>query len=169
MPGRYRRCRDRGAMPRRRTQVALLRPAGSPRRGVTSQSESVARRDWHSSYQNSMKVQMRLIVFISALCCCSLGSLNAVTGHSHIVGVYPVLRRTLTLRGGDGQRVVPGVAWSQQADSLLLKVDMPPGVHSTDGLKISDTHISWKEGDAELDLALSAEVKSESASIFCDG
>ena len=65
--------------------------------------------------------------------------------------------------------MVPGVAWSQQADSLLLKVDMPPGVHSTDGLKISDTHISWKEGDAELDLALSAEVKSESASIFCDG
>ncbi len=80
--------------------------------------------------------------------------------------------RTLVLRGGDGQaghKVVPGVAWSQQAESLLLKVDMPPGIHSTEGLKISDTHITWKEGEVDLDVGLFAEVKGDSASIFCDG
>ncbi len=79
--------------------------------------------------------------------------------------------RALVLRGGDGpvHKVVPGVAWSQQAESLLLKVDMPPGIHSPDGLKISDTHVTWKEGEVDLDVGLFAEVKSDAASIFCDG
>jgi hypothetical protein len=79
------------------------------------------------------------------------------------------MQRTLSLRGGEGQKVVPGVAWSQTADSLLLKVDMPPGVHSADGLKVLDTHLTWNEGDIDLNMELSSEVTGASASIFCDG
>ena len=112
-----------------------------------------------------------LVLLSTLLYFASTASFDAACANFPIVPVsvqrFPLL--TLQLRGGDGARVVPGVAWSQQADSLLLKVDMPQGVHSSDGLKVTDSHITWKEGEIDLDLALSAEVNSQSASMFCDG
>jgi hypothetical protein len=125
---------------------------------------------------NSMELRLPAYVLLSALYfyACPGASINAGVTHRSFTPdlVQRAALRTLVLRGGDGQpghKVVPGVAWSQQAESVLLKVDMPPGIHSTEGLKISDTHITWKEGDVDLDVGFFAEVKGDSASIFCDG
>ena len=119
--------------------------------------------------KNSM--ELFIAVIMSALyCCASVMPYEPLFVENRLRSLasqrFPLL--VLNLRGGDG-RIVPGISWSQQADSVLIKVDMPQGIHSSDGLKISDSHITWKEGDVDLDLALSAEVKSQSATIFCDG
>ena len=80
--------------------------------------------------------------------------------------------RILSLRGGDdvsGSKCVPGVAWSQGSNSLLLKVDMPPGRHSTDGLTISEKHATWQDPGVDLNIDFFAEVKTDDIKMFSDG
>ena len=61
--------------------------------------------------------------------------------------------QALSLRGGGV--AVPGVSWSQRADSLMLKVEIPAG-SSLENLNLAGDGdvLEWKDEKAELNLAL---------------
>ena len=93
---------------------------------------------------------------------------RALGGNAASSSEHP--RPLIALRGGSGEPPsVPGVSWSQKAESLLVKVDYPKGKHSDEGMVFSDTHITWIEDGVHLDLGFFAPVKSGSASIKRDG
>jgi hypothetical protein len=72
----------------------------------------------------------------------------------------------MTLRGGGA--VVPGIAWSQREKTLLLKVDIPPGV-PIENLKVTEKTVEWKEGDVSLDLELYEKIDVDSVVKKSDG
>jgi hypothetical protein len=74
----------------------------------------------------------------------------------------------LRLRGG-GEMVHPTVWWSQRSNSLLIKVDMPAGVHEAKGLSVEEKKLVWKAENIVLEHELFEEIDTKSVRVMNDG
>lgn len=126
---------------------------------------------------------LEMVVTSGILACIAEGGTHGATEISHGIlkkssmtasGRMPVSRgilsESLRLRGGgDAEVVHPTVWWSQRIGTVLMKVDMPHGMHKAEGLKVEGKTLTWHEGVASLDLELHGELNVATTKVECDG
>jgi hypothetical protein len=93
---------------------------------------------------------------------------SAAAGLSALYGGKTPRISQLRLRGG-GEMVHPTVWWSQRSASLLIKVDMPAGVHEAKGLTLEGKKLVWKTETIQLEHELHDEVDSNTVRVMNDG
>lgn len=75
--------------------------------------------------------------------------------------------RLLSLRGG-GETITPTLQWSQRPGTIFMKVELPSGVTSAEGLTCTEKKLEWKEGAVNLEVEFFAELDPAAIKITRD-
>jgi len=75
--------------------------------------------------------------------------------------------RLLSLRGG-GETITPTLQWSQRPGTIFMKVELPSGITSAEGLTCNEKKLEWKEGAVNLEVEFFAELDPEAIKITRD-